>query len=61
MSELEHLKIRWIDAVGQNFEIARAAWRLTEGYEQATFDDGDAELSYMRILITKFDEMRKVA
>ena len=61
MPELEHLRIRWSDAVSEHFELARAAWRITEGYEQDTFDDDELELSYMRRLIAKFDEMRGVA
>ena len=61
MPELEHLRIRWTDAIGEHFELARAAWRITDGYEQDTFDGEELELNYMRRLIAKFDELREMA
>lgn len=53
--ELLELQERWADAVSEHFDLARKAWRETEGFEQDTFDGGDRELTYMRDLITKFD------
>ena len=57
MTELDKLRVRWTDAVSENFDVARAAWRVTEVFEQATFDDGETELKYMRDLLAKFDEL----
>ena len=58
MSKLDILRIRWADAVSEHFEIARAAWRVTDGYSSETFDDAEIELDYMQRLMAKFDELR---
>ncbi len=58
MSKLDMLRIRWVDAVSEHFEIARAAWRVTDGYSSETFSDAETELEYMQRLMAKFDELR---
>lgn len=55
--ELLELQERWGDAVSEHFDLARKAWRETEGFKQSTFDGGESELKYMRALITKFDSL----
>ena len=57
MYELDMLRIRWADAVAEHFDVARAAWRVTEGFEDATFEDPETELKYMRDLMRKFDQL----
>ena len=57
MTELDKLRVRWADAVSENFDVASAAWRVTEDFEQATFDDAKRELKYMRDLLAKFDDL----
>lgn len=55
--ELLELHERFVDAVSEHFDLARKAWRETKGFEQSTFDGGDAELKYMRDLMAKFDSL----
>ena len=55
--ELLDLHERWVDALSKHFDLARKAWRETEGFEQSTFDGDDTELKYMRALMAKFDSL----